>query len=619
MPGKYYDPCSFSNPDLFQIDHASIYWTVDFESKTFKGHVKFQMKLNPDRQVITSDAIILDTRDLKIHKVSEEVTKTELEFQLGEYSKNFGTALKISLKNLEKVSERDSLVLVVEYETSPNASALQWLGAMATCGKELPYLFSQCQAIHARSIMPCQDTCYVKFTYDAVVNVQSPLVAVMSAVQAGSKDLGDRIEYSFVQKIRIPSYLLAIVVGALVSKRIGPRSHVWTEKEQIDKAAYEFAEVEVMLKDAEELLGEYVWGTYDLLVLPPTFPYGGMENPNLTFVTPTLLAGDRSLASVVQHEITHSWTGNLVTNKNWEHFWLNEGFTRFIEQKLVGIFNKSEQCRQFECIEGWRHLIEDVKSFGETSVLTQLVTVLKDTDPDDAFSSIPYEKGQTMLFYLEELLGGPEVFNKYLKAHIAHFKGLSFDSDEWKDYLYEYFKDQKAILDQIDWNTWLHKPGMPPYTPKFDQTLANQVIKLSEKLYNEDVTGQDPSFAAFSSSQKRELLGQLLDKDPLSQYKMVALDSYYKFGSTQNAEILFKWLRLGIKAKWQPIIEPALKFMRDQGRMKFTRPVYKDLFTWDDSRDLAIKNFQAQRPYMHQTTASLVEKDLEAILAARSK
>jgi leukotriene-A4 hydrolase len=192
-----------------------------------------------------------------------------------------------------------------------------------------------------------------------------------------------------------------------------------------------------------------------------------MENPMLTFVTPTIIAGDRSLVSVIQHEIAHSWTGNLVTNASWEHFWLNEGFTRFVENKLIGMAEHSEQCRQFECLDGWRDLIEVVNvTFSPTDQLTQLVPCLRETDPDDAFSSIPYEKGQAFLYYLEELLGGVNVFNKYLRAHIENFKGKSINTDQWKAFLYEFFHDKQDLLNQVDWHTWLYVPGMPPATLK---------------------------------------------------------------------------------------------------------------------------------------------------------
>lgn len=401
---------------------------------------------------------------MEIASVVDESDQKAIKFEFGTPKSSFGTPLNVHVNTVTS----DELKLRITYKTSQSASALQWLEANCTMGKQHPYLFSQCQAIHARSILPCQDTPLVKFTYDANVRVKSPLVVLMSAIHTETKPVdGGLQEFHFEQKIPIPAYLLALASGDLVSKDIGPISRVWTEKEMIDRAAYEFEQVGQMIDDAVGLMGDYVWGRYDLLVLPPTFPYGGMENPTLTFVTPTIIAGDRSLVTVIQHEIAHSWTGNLVTNATWEHFWLNEGFTRFVERKLIGLWEKSEQSRQFECIDGWRDLTECVNVvFGKESPLTRLVTDLSETDPDDAFSSIPYEKGHMFLYYLEELLGGVEVFNKYLKAYVERFKGKSITTDEWKAYLYEYFHDKKDVLDKVDWQNWLYSPGMPPVTLK---------------------------------------------------------------------------------------------------------------------------------------------------------
>lgn len=308
------------------------------------------------------------------------------------------------------LSKNQEVVIEISFETSPKSSALQWLTPEQTSGKEHPYLFSQCQAIHCRAILPCQDTPSVKLTYSAEVSVPKELVALMSAIRDGEapdpEDPSRKI-YRFSQKVPIPCYLIALVVGALESRQIGPRTLVWSEKEQVEKSAYEFSETESMLKIAEDLGGPYVWGQYDLLVLPPSFPYGGMENPCLTFVTPTLLAGDKSLSNVIAHEISHSWTGNLVTNKTWDHFWLNEGHTVYLERHICGrLFG--EKFRHFHALGGWGELQNSIKTFGDTHPFTKLVVDLTNVDPDVAYSSVPYEKGFALLFYLEQLLGGPE-------------------------------------------------------------------------------------------------------------------------------------------------------------------------------------------------------------------
>ena len=406
---------------------------------------------------------------------------------------------------------------------------------------------------------------------------------MLSAVRVGDGTLltdGLTKEYRFKQVIPIPSYLIAIVVGDLVSKQVGPRSHVWSEPELIDRCAYEFAETEQMVATAEEIVGPYVWGVYDLLILPPSFPFGGMENPCLTFVTPTLLAGDRSLTNVVAHEIAHSWTGNLVTNKNWGNFWLNEGFTRFLEMKIVGRLSGGEPNRQFKATEGLKALKFEIQSLGADNPYTKLLIDMKGVDPDDAFSSVPYEKGHTFLFYLEQLLGGPQVFEPFLRAYIEKFKFKSIDTNDFKGFLTEYFKDKPSLLKSIDWNLWLNSTGMPPIIPDYDQTLSEECTALAQRW----ITANDNELSQFSvrdlssmdSWQRIDFLNQLLESEsPISATKMIAITDAYDLRSVQNAEIRALWIRVGLKAHWKGCVDDAIEFITSQGRMKFLKPIYR--------------------------------------------
>ncbi|XP_030070657.1 leukotriene A-4 hydrolase [Microcaecilia unicolor] len=608
MAAEVVDPCSYAAFSSWRTKHWNLKLRVDFASRVITGKAALTVESLQDQQ----RTLILDTKDLQIHKVV--VNGQEATFSLGEPHSFRGAPLEITLP-CERTRGED-IIVEISYETSPQASALQWLAPELTAGKKHPYLFSQCQATHCRTIVPCQDTPSVKQTYYAQVSVPKELVALMSAIHDGElpdPEDSNRKICRFRQSVPIPSYLLALVVGALEGRKIGPRTTVWSEKELVNEAAYEFEETESMLQTAEDLVGPYVWGQYDLLVLPPSFPYGGMENPCLTFVTPTLLAGDRSLSNVIAHEIAHSWTGNLVTNKTWEHFWLNEGHTVYLERRIGGrLF--SEQFRNFQGLGGWKELKDSVGTFGATNPLTNLIPSLKDVDPDEAYSSVPYEKGFALLFYLEQLLGGPDVFVGFLKAYLHAFAYKSVITDDWKTFLYSYFKDKVAILEKVDWEAWMHSPGMPPVKPTYDMTLANVCIALSQRW----IKATESDLCSFcsedlkqlSSHQQIEFLALLLQEEPLPVSHVKRMQNVYNFNAVKNSEIRARWLRLCIRSKWEDAIPLALKMATEQGRLKFTRPLFRELYNFDRARDETVRTFLRHRPFMHPVAAMLVGKDL---------
>uniref|UniRef100_A0A0K0DLG1 Leuk-A4-hydro_C domain-containing protein n=1 Tax=Angiostrongylus cantonensis TaxID=6313 RepID=A0A0K0DLG1_ANGCA len=326
---------------------------------------------------------------------------------------------------------------------------------------------------------------------------------------------------------------------------------------------------------------------YDLVVLPPTFPFGGMENPCLTFVTPTLLAGDRSLVTVVAHEIAHSWTGNLITNASWEHFWLNEGFTVFLERKILGRL-KGELERQFQSEYGFdvglscfclfqECLKTAVKTFGDSHEFTKLIPDLRGADPDDAFSSVPYEKGSAFLFTIEQLLGDTVRFENFLRAYIDKYAFQSVTTKIWKDELYSFFSEKKAVLDKIDWNTWLFAPGMPP-KPKYDSRLMEVCCALAAEWISapeNNLPVSSSSFENMSPMQKVTTLAKIRTSGKFAAEKMSALTSHFNLEQTKNCEVRFAWLMLGLETKWMPIVPKALSFVLTVGRMKFCKPIYR--------------------------------------------
>ncbi|XP_073953391.1 leukotriene A-4 hydrolase-like isoform X2 [Choristoneura fumiferana] len=596
------DPSSFSRPELTLVKHISLSLNVDFEKKVLSGFAVLSIDVLQD-----SNQVILDASNLTIESVELE-DGTSLEYVLDEPVPNYGSKFTITLPKISSSGEK--VKIKVKYATSPTASALQWLEPGQTSGKKHPYLFSQCQPIHARSIVPCQDTPAVKFTYDAELSAPEEFTALMSALRRDLK-IG---KTSFQQPVPIPSYLLAIAVGVLESRQLGPRSVVWSEKEEIERSAWEFAETEKYLQAAEKLCGQYVWTQYDLLVLPPSFPYGGMENPCLTFVTPTLLAGDRSQADVIVHEIMHSWTGNLVTNRNFEHFWLNEGFTVFLERKvgasLIVDPVEAKRCRDFHSLLGLQELSETVNDdLKPTNPLTRLVVELKGVHPDDAFSTVPYEKGSLFLRYLEDLLGGPEVFDDFLRSYLNKFARKSLDTDQFKAYLLDYFKDNDK-LKAVDWNAWLYTSGMPPVIPNYDTSMTKAITTLLGKIEQDGATLSYDDVKTFTPHQMINLLQELIERDPMTIDKLSALGAAFKVDSSTNTEILYRWLRLTVRSKDQSKLHEVFNFVNSQGRMKYVRPIYRDLYAWEAVRQQAIDNFLENEKFMMHVSAYTLRKDL---------
>lgn len=408
------------------------------------------------------------------------------------------------------------------------------------------------------------------------------------------------------------------MVGHLESRDIGPRSRVWAEPSVIAAAAEEFSETEDYLRNAEELLTPYEWGRYDLLVLPGSFPYGGMENPCLTFVTPTLLAGDKSLTFVVAHEIAHSWMGNLVTNQSWEHFWMNEGFTVYIERKILGRMY-GEKIRHFNGIEGWNHLKDSVDTFGADSPFTALHLSLKDIDPDDAFSSVPYERGFSFLFFLESLVGA-EGFEAFLRQWVRDNSFGTVTSGMFRSFFESFFADKRDAWEgKIDWDTWLNTPGMPPIDTRtlMDHSLVHVCEHLSKKWLDAPAECAAGDLEGFSTGQKSLFLDMILENvSKLDLDAITRMDSLYQLTQSTNSEIRFRWYRVAIRAGYEPAIEMLVKFLSQQGRMKFVRPLYRDLFTQgaafggDKGKSWALETFAKNKDSYNFIAAKMLAKDL---------
>jgi leukotriene-A4 hydrolase len=592
---------SFSELHRVVTEHLHLRWSVSFESRTLTGSATLRMRVL-DSSLRT---VVLDSRDLRVTAASVNGHATS--FALGDTHAAIGTPLSVALPATVQPSAGDVLTLELAYSTSPDAAALQWLTPEQTAGKKLAYLFSQAQAIHSRTMFPNQDTPACKITYSAEVTVEKPYVALMSALRDGDAiDNGATRTFKFKQPRGMPSYLCAIAVGDLVSRAVGPRSDIWAEPSQVDAAAAEFAETEQFIAAGEKLFGPYQWQRYDMLMLPPSFPYGGMENTNLTFLTPTLIAGDRSLADVVAHEAAHSWFGNDVSTKGWEHFWLNEGFTVFAERAIMGEVHSAAR-RDFSAALGRKALRGSIELFGATHEYTKLVQQLDGIDPDDAFSSVPYEKGFSLLNFLAHVVGRDN-FIAFLKAYVAKFTGKSLETDEFKAFFLEHFAAQRAAIDAaVDWNQWLHQPGPPPVLAPLDTSLSDAVSDLSARWLSFDQgTGAEPAAdagAAFFAGQTELLLDHLSEHTPLKAATLAKLDAAFQLSKSGNAEIKFRWFQISCPHT----IDAAITFVTSVGRMKYVRPLYRTLNK--HNHELALATFERAKQQYHPICAKMVAKD----------
>jgi leukotriene-A4 hydrolase len=636
------DSSSFSNPDAARITNSDFEIDVNFTTHIMEWWCNHTVKIEKEG----ATELILDSRDLDITAVT--VNGATSSFSIGKSTKALGTAIHIPLPTNLPVGS--SVHVEINWKTSPNAIAAQWLAPEQTADGKHPFLFTQCQAIHARTLVPCQDTPGAKFTYSAAVRVPAPLRALMSAladddggkntaslqhIQSSSSSSETKI-YRFKQPLPISSYLLAIAVGDLVSKDLSPISRVWSEPSTVDAAAFEFAETPKFLQAAESLAGPYRWGRYDLLLLPPSFPYGGMENVNLTFVTPTLLAGDRSLANVVAHEAAHSWTGNLVTNKNWSSFWLNEGNTVWLERRIKGQL-EGEAEFEFEMSMGWIQLTKTVQQWGESHKYTCLIPDLSDgRDPDDAFSRIPYEKGAAFLTYLERLVGGKEMYVPFFKRYIKKFADQPVTSDDFKSFFLEYFTAQEeqgalahGVLQEIDWDTWFYKPGMPPVKLDYDQSLGKKAFDLATKWHTSDILGlgsdgpagaSDKDIEGWSSSQIvafLDRLGELRSMMPMNYRTTRAMARAYPLlEETHNSEIRCSWYLLCLKAGDDAIVPKVEEMLHEQGRMKFVRPLYRAMYEspkLKGGKEKALETFEKCKGLYHPICVKMTAVDLKLV------
>ncbi|EXB88485.1 Leukotriene A-4 hydrolase-like protein [Morus notabilis] len=568
------DPHSFADSTHQFANHISLSLYLDFASSTIHGSALLSLP-NPH-----SGPLSLDARSLSIHSVLDPQSSSPLSFSLSPPDQIKGCHLTVSL------SGHASFLVV--FSTSPSSSALQWLSPPQTFNKTYPFVYTQCQAIHARSVFPCQDTPAARVCYSARLNVPRQLSAVMSARHVDRRGpvageglllvCGDqmwcaegRVVEEFVMEQPIPPYLFAFAVGELGFREVGPRTRIYAEvvPAVLDSAAREFAGTEEMIRQGEKLFGPYEWERFDLLVLPLSFPYGGMENPRMVFLTPTVIKGDASGAQVVAHELAHSWTGNLITNTTNEHFWLNEGFTTYAERRIIEAVQGEEKVVLNIGI-GWRGLNETVERFKDRLEFTKLKTNQEGVDPDDVYSEVPYEKGFQFLWRIERQVGRP-AFDEFLKKYIATFKFKSIDTDTFLDFLKA---NIPGIENEVDLVLWTEGTGIPPDAYEPVSSLYTKILSLANEFSLGRVPRDDE--VADWRGQEWELYLEHLPKS-LEASQLLALDSRYTLSESKDYEVKVAFLQLAICAKCRDYYVEVEKTLKEVGRMKYLRPLYTAL------------------------------------------
>jgi leukotriene-A4 hydrolase len=585
------DQHSFSTPNEARVTHLSWVAKVDFDSKTINATAHWDIEHSE-----TANKIILDTKGITIEKISID-SKESSDYKLLDEVPIFGQALHIPIKpSTKRIS--------IQYHTSANAEALQWLNAQQTAGKKYPFLFTQSEAILARTWIPCQDSPGVRFTYDADVTVPKELLALMSASNPQQKN--DTGVYHFEMKQPIPSYLLALSVGDISFKSISARSGVYAEPSLVDTAAWEFADLEKMISGAEKLYGPYKWDRYDVIVLPPSFPFGGMENPRLTFATPTILAGDRSLTSLIAHELAHSWSGNLVTNATWNDFWLNEGFTVYFETRIMESLYGNDYSEMLASLN-LQDLKDEIKSLTDDGHIadTKLKLDLAGRNPDDGVTEIAYNKGYFLLRTIEEKFGR-EKFDNFLKDYFQHFSFQSTDTDKFISFIKEYYKSkfQITITDEL-LNAWIFTEGLPADCPK---PKADRFVKVDEvisKWKNNHHLDMNVT-KNWSTHEWLHFLKNLPNN--ISKSDLTALDNAAHFTASGNSEILTVWLTLAIRFDYEKAYAKLEDFLVHTGRRKFLSPLYNELVKTEAGKQRAISIYQKARPNYHFIATNTFDK-----------
>lgn len=581
------DPHSFAQPHIAKVRHLELDLSVDFKTKTISGFARHKL------EETFGNTLTLDTRNLNIEKVTAGPDNRIVDFSFTEEKSHLGRGLKIPL------TDSDS-VITVYYSTTEGAEALDWLEPVQTADKTHPFLYTQGQAILTRTWIPIQDSPGIRFTYEARIHVPGDMMAVMSA--ANPQKIHPNGNYTFTMDQPIPGYLMALAVGKLAFGEVGPRTGVYAEPSLLDAALFEFADMENMLETAENLYGKYLWDRYDVIVLPPSFPFGGMENPRLTFATPTILAGDRSLTALIAHELAHSWSGNLVTNATWNDFWLNEGFTVYFERRIMEALYGKEYVEMLAEL-GYQDLVDEVEDLGTSSPDTKLHLDLEGRNPDDGMTDVAYEKGALFLKLIEQKVGRAR-FDTFLSQYFKDHRFGTMSTAAFVNYLDEKLLKPQAVTLNVE--EWIYEPGIPANCPQVNSTRFEKVEEQTTEYLSPGITAEFLETDDWSTHEWLHFLRHL--PDTLSRENMKSLDTNFGFSTSGNSEILAEWFELSIDTGYATEnMEQIEDFLTKVGRRKFLRPLYRSLKE-NGYGNKAREIFAKARQNYHSVSSNTIEE-----------
>lgn len=592
------DVHSYARPLEARVTHVSLDLTADFDAQRMVGSATLDLEVADD-----AEEVVLDSKGLEIREVVNGEGEA-LEWEMGEDSGDaHGAPLTVTLNGAEQVK--------ITYASAPGAEALQWLSPEQTAGGRQPFLFSQGQAILNRTWIPTQDSPGIRQTWDARIVAPADLRVVMSAdmLTPDGETLEDEPEllaYRFRMDQAVAPYLIAIAAGDLEFRELGPRSGVYAEPSVVEAAAAEFEDIEAMIDAAEELYGDYRWGRYDLLVLPPSFPFGGMENPRLTFVTPSILAGDKSLVSLVAHELAHSWSGNLVTNASWDDFWLNEGFTVYFENRIMEAVYGEANAQMLADL-GWSDMMESIEEAGGLEAAdTQLHLDLAGRNPDDGMTDIAYEKGAVFLRTIEHTVGR-ERFDAWLRDYFdRHAFQPQTSAGLLADMRANLFEGNEA--DEIDIERWVYEPGLPENAVHIESPRFGLVDRAGESFMRGGST-VNVAWDRYTTQERLHFLNGLPREVP--EDYLGTLDEEFDLNDATNSEVRFAWLMLAIANRYDPAKASAEEFLTSIGRRKFVAPLFAALAEQGDwGLPFARRLYGRARPGYHSVTTGTVDRTL---------